>query len=112
MLRQLALAHAEHGTLQKRLANVRVSYARRQLDDAKRFLRGSGVVPDLQGFSRGGTTFLVRLRSSIERRNIIIERYLWLRDGCVWCRRRPDFGSLYRFVLRFLIGCEVGMTYY
>jgi len=85
MLRQLAFAHAEHVTLQQRRANVLARYARRwrQLQGAKRFLRGSGVVPHLPGFS-GGPTFdgVESVRPAVQERAAIEElvyRYLQAR---------------------------------
>ena len=85
MLRQLAFAHAEHLTLQQRRANVVARYARRwrQLGNARRFLRGSGVVPHLPGFT-GGPTFdrVEAVRPAVEEREAIedlVYRYLQAR---------------------------------
>jgi hypothetical protein len=57
MLGQLVFAHAEHVTLQLRSSGYLARMRRRwgQLNDARRFQRGSGVVPDLPGFTPGPT---------------------------------------------------------
>lgn len=52
MLRQYAFAHAEHVTLAEMRSGLAGRWAKRwqQLQSAKQFLRGEGVVPNLPGF--------------------------------------------------------------
>lgn len=52
MLRQYAFAHAEHVSLREMRSGLGGRWAKRwqQLNSAKRFLRGKGVVPNLPGF--------------------------------------------------------------
>ncbi len=57
MLRQNAFAHSEHVSLAERRSGfiARWSKRGRQLDSARRFLQGSGLVPNLPGFDAAVT---------------------------------------------------------
>ena len=85
MLRQYAFAHAEHVTLAEMRSGLtgRLAKGWRQLRLAKRFLRGTGLVPNLPGFS-GEVAFddVEAVGGAVERREEIdnlIHRYLTAR---------------------------------